>query len=254
MDMPINRFKQALREKRPQIGLWSSLASNVSAEAIAGAGFDWVLIDTEHSPNELPMVLSQLQAMMESTTHPVVRVPWNDPVTIKRYLDIGAQSLLIPFVQNPDEARRAVAACRYPPQGIRGVSTTTRANRFARVKDYHKQANEQVCVLVQLETRGALTHLEEVAAIDGIDGIFIGPQDLAADFGHLVNPGHAEVQAAILDGFARIRKAGKAPGIVDGSEAGARKWLEAGGLFVAVGSDLALLARGADALAAKFKT
>ena len=253
MNHPINRFKQGLQAGQAQIGLWASLSSHYATEVIAGAGFDWILLDTEHSPNELQMVHMQLQAMMESTTTPIVRVPWNDMVTIKRYLDIGVQTLLIPFVQNAEEAQRAVAACRYPPEGIRGVATTTRANRFGRIKDYHKNANAQICVLVQVETRSALAELDAIAATAGVDGVFIGPQDLAADFGHLTNPSHPEVQAAIADGVSRIRKAGKAAGIVMGVEADARKWLDAGCTFVAVGSDIGLLARGSEALLAKFK-
>jgi 4-hydroxy-2-oxoheptanedioate aldolase len=250
---PINRFKQGLRANQPQIGLWASLSSHYATEVIAGAGFDWILIDTEHSPNDPPMVHMQLQAMMESQTTPIVRVPWNDLVTLKRILDIGAQTVLIPFVQNAEEAARAVAACRYPPQGIRGVATTVRANRFGRIKNYHQNANEQICVLVQVETRSALKELDAIAATPGIDGVFIGPQDLAADFGHLTNPSHPEVQAAIADAVNRIRAAGKAAGIVMASEVDARKWLDAGCMFVAVGSDMGLLARGSEALLAKFK-
>jgi 4-hydroxy-2-oxoheptanedioate aldolase len=253
MNFPINEFKVALREQRPQIGLWSSLASNIAAEIIAGAGFDWVLIDTEHSPNELPLIQGQLQAFMESRTMPVVRPAWNDMVLLKRLLDVGVQSFLIPFVQNAEEARRAVACTRYPPQGVRGVSTSMRANRYGRIKDYHKLANEHICMLVQVETRAALSHLDEILAVDGVDGVFVGPQDLAADFGHLANPAQAEVQAAIADAFGRIRKAGKAPGIVVANEADARKWLDHGGLFVAVGSDQNILARQTEALVAKFK-
>ena len=154
--LPVNRLKQALRDGRVQIGLWSSLASHVSAEVIAGAGFDWVLIDTEHSPNELPLVLGQLQAMSEGTASPVVRPAWNDAVIFKRLLDIGVQSFVVPFVQSAEEAKRAVAATRYPPAGIRGIATTTRANRFGRVKNYPTRANDEICVIVQVETRGAL--------------------------------------------------------------------------------------------------
>ena len=159
MNHPINRFKQALQAGQPQIGLWASLSSHYATEVIAGAGFDWILLDTEHSPNNVPMVHMQLQAMMESTTTPIVRVPWNDPVILKRTLDIGVQTVLIPFVQNAEEARLAVAACKYPPEGTRGVATTIRANRFGRVKDYHKNANAQICVLVQVETRSAWSNL-----------------------------------------------------------------------------------------------
>ena len=156
MDLPLNPFKRAIKAGRQQIGLWSSLSSNISVEILAGSGFDWLLIDTEHSPNDLPMVYSQLQAAVGGTAHPVVRVPWNDTVVIKRYLDAGTQTFLIPYVQNAEEARRAVAATRYPPDGVRGFASASRASRFGRVKDYYARASEETCVLVQIETREAL--------------------------------------------------------------------------------------------------
>ena len=152
METPVNTFKKAIREGRPQIGLWCSSCSNVTAEVIAGAGFDWILIDTEHAPNELPMVLSQLQALASGTAAPVVRPAWNDLVLIKRLLDVGAQNLLVPYVQTVEEARAAVAAVRYPPQGIRGVAVLHRANRFGRVKDYFARANDEICLLLQIES------------------------------------------------------------------------------------------------------
>jgi 4-hydroxy-2-oxoheptanedioate aldolase len=252
--LPANLFKRAVGEGRAQIGLWCSLCSNVAAEVISDAGFDWILVDTEHAPNELPMVLSQLQALAGGTGAAVVRPAWNDPVLMKRLLDIGVQNFLVPYVQNADEARAAVAATRYPPQGIRGVSVGHRANRFGRVKDYFKRANDEICVLVQLETGTALQNLEAIAAVDGVDGLFIGPSDLAAALGHLGDNGHPEVKAAIEDAFKRIRKAGKAPGILAPIEAEARHWLSLGCVVCAVGSDLGLLARNSEALAAKFKT
>lgn len=253
MELPVNRFKQALKQGQKQIGLWCSLANHVSTEVVAGAGFDWLLIDAEHAPNDLTTVHRQLQATAAGTATPIVRPPWNDMVIIKRLLDIGAQTLLIPFVQNAEEAAAAVAAVRYPPEGQRGVAVTTRANNFGRYKDYFARANAEICVLVQVESRQALDNLDQIAAVDGVDGIFIGPSDLAADLGHLGNPGHAEPQAAIADAIARIRAAGKAPGILTGIEADARRWLEAGCLFVAVGADVGILARQADALAQRFK-
>jgi 4-hydroxy-2-oxoheptanedioate aldolase len=254
MDLPVNHFKQAIKAGNPQIGIWSSLCSNISAEVLADAGFDWVLLDTEHSPNELPMVQSQLDgiAFGTGTTEPVVRPAWNDIVLIKRYLDVGARTLLIPYVQSPDEAKRAVSGVRYPPLGMRGVSGTTRANRYGRVTDYFKRVHDEVCLLLQLETRAALSHLEEIAEIDGVDGIFIGPNDLAADLGYLGNWQHPEVWKVMEDAAKRIRKAGKAPGILVG-EADGKRCLDMGYVFVAVGSDLVMLARGADALAAKFR-
>jgi len=248
-----NTFKQAIREGRPQIGLWCSLCSNIAAEVIAGAGFNWILIDTEHSPNELPMVFSQLQALVGGTAAPVVRPAWNDMVLMKRLLDVGVQNLLIPYVQTAEEARAAVAFTRYPPQGIRGVAVSHRANRYGRVKDYFKRAGDQICVLVQIETRLALQNLEAIAAVDGVDGLFIGPSDLAAALGHLGEPGHPEVRAAIEDALKRIGKAGKAPGILAPVEADARHWLSVGCVVLAVGSDVNLLARNSEELAAKFK-
>jgi 4-hydroxy-2-oxoheptanedioate aldolase len=249
----VNPLKQALLAGRPQIGIWSSLASHVTVEVLAGAGFDFLVLDTEHSPNELPMVQAQLQAAVGGTAAPVVRPAWNDPVLFKRLLDIGVQSFIVPMIQSAEEARRAVAATRYPPAGIRGVSVATRANRYGRVKDYLQRANEGICLHLQLETRVALRNLEAIAAVEGVDGLFIGPSDLAADLGHLGDSGHPEVRAAIEDALVRIRKAGKAAGILAPVEADARRWLELGATFVAVGSDVGLLARQSEALATKFK-
>jgi 4-hydroxy-2-oxoheptanedioate aldolase len=253
MSALVNPLKQALRAGRPQIGIWSSLASHVSVEVIAGAGFDFLVLDTEHAPNELPMVQSQLQAAVGGTAAPVVRPAWNDPVLFKRLLDIGVQTFIVPMIQDAEEARRAVAATRYPPAGIRGVSVATRANRYGRVKDYLHLANAEICLHLQLETRAALRSLEAIAAVEGVDGLFIGPSDLAADLGHLGDSGHPEVRAAIEDALTRIRKAGKIAGILAPVEADARHWLELGATFVAVGSDLGLLARQSEALAAKFR-
>lgn len=254
MELPRNVFKQALRAGTPQIGLWSSLSSNYSVEVIAGAGFDWILLDMEHSPNDLENLLAQLQAAAPYPTTSIVRVPWNDMVTIKRVLDVGAQSLLIPYVCSVEEAKAAVAATRYPPAGLRGVAGTTRATRFGRVKDYARRASEEICVLVQVETKPALDQLEAICAVDGVDGVFIGPADLHASMGHPGETSNAAVMPLIEDAMRRIRKAGKAPGYLSPVEADAKRMLAAGALFVAVGADVGLLARGAEALAAKFKT
>ena len=254
MDMPTNPFKRALKAGQLQVGLWSSLSSHVTVEVIAGSGFDWILLDTEHSPNELPMVHSQLQAAVSGTAHPVVRPPWNDTVVIKRFLDIGVQSFLIPYVQNEAEARAAVAATRYPPQGVRGVATASRASRFGRVKDYFARAEEELCVIVQLESRVALGNLEAIAAVEGVDGLFIGPSDLSADLGHLGNAGHPEVQAAIEDAIRRIQACGKVAGFLTGDEPLARRYIELGCLVAAVGADIGILARGSEQLAARFKS
>jgi 4-hydroxy-2-oxoheptanedioate aldolase len=252
--MSSNRFKAAIRAGKPQIGFWSSLCSNIVAEVIGGSGFDWILVDTEHAPNELPMVLSQLQALMGGTAEAVVRPAWNDTVLIKRLLDIGAQNLLVPYVQTPEEARAAVAATRYPPGGVRGVAVAPRANRYGRVKDYLEMANREICLLVQIETRLGLENIEAIAAVEGVDGLFIGPSDLSADLGHLGNPGHPEVRQAIENALQRIKKTGKAPGILAPVEADARRWLELGCVVLAVGGDLGLLAKQSEELAGKFKT
>jgi len=251
--LPTNPFKQAVREGRTQIGLWCSLTSNVAAEVIADAGFDWILVDTEHAPNELPMVLSQLQALVGGSAVPVVRPAWNDMVILKRLLDVGVQNFLVPYIQTPEEARAAVASTRYPPQGVRGVAVTHRANRYGRIKDYAARANEEICLLLQIETRLGLKNLEAIAAVEGVDGLFIGPSDLAAGLGHLGNNGHPEVRAAIEDAVQRIRQSGKAPGILAPIEAEARHWLSLGCNVLAVGSDVGLLARHSEELAAKFK-
>jgi 4-hydroxy-2-oxoheptanedioate aldolase len=252
MNMPPNRFKQALLEGRGQIGLWCSLGSAYAAEAVAGAGFDWLLIDTEHSPNDLRSVLAQLQAVAGYDVSAIVRPASNDAVLIKQYLDVGAQSLLIPYVQTPEEAQAAVAAVRYPPEGMRGVSAMSRASRFGRVKDYAPKAAREICLLLQLETLEALSHLETIAAMDGVDGIFIGPADLAASMGHLGNPGHPEVQAMITQTISRIVALGKPAGVLTPDTGFARRCIEAGARFTAVGMDIALLVRTADALAREF--
>jgi 4-hydroxy-2-oxoheptanedioate aldolase len=253
MQVPVNRFKQAIRSGNVQIGFWCSLASNVSAEILAGSGFDWLLLDTEHAPNELPMVYSQLQAVMETDTHPIVRPPWNDMVVIKRLLDAGVQTLLIPTVQTEAEARDAVAATRYPPNGVRGFAATSRASRFGRIENYYGMCEEQICVLVQVETSLGLQNLEAIAAVEGVDGVFIGPGDLSASLGYLGNLGHPDFQRIVEDAMRRIRATGKAPGILTGDEAFARRCLSLGCLFAAVGSDSGVLARVSEQLARRFK-
>jgi 4-hydroxy-2-oxoheptanedioate aldolase len=255
MHNPPNRFKAALQNGEVQIGLWLSLASPYSAELLAGAGFDWLLIDGEHAPNTLNDMLAQLQAIAPYPSHPVVRPVWNDPVRIKQILDIGAQTLLLPMVQTAEEAALAVAATRYPPHGIRGVgSAIARASRWNRIEGYLKQAEQELCVLVQIETRQGLDNLDAIAATPGVDGVFIGPADLSADMGYLGQPTHPEVQAAIEQAIARIRAQGKAAGILMADEKLARRYIEQGAQFVAVGVDSTVLARSSEALAARFKS
>jgi 4-hydroxy-2-oxoheptanedioate aldolase len=252
VDINPNTFKRALRQRELQIGLWSTLCSNIAAEIIAHSGFDWILLDTEHSPNELPDVVAQLQAMGRGTASAVVRSAWNDTVLIKRILDVGAQSILLPYVQTVDEARRAVAAVHYPPRGVRGVAAGSRASNFGRIKNYLTKADDEICLLVQVETRTALEQLESIAGVDGVDGVFIGPADLSASLGHLGDTGHAETQAALQDAGRRLKRFGKSAGILAVTEADARRYMEWGYNFVAVGIDTALLARSADALASAF--
>ena len=254
MHTPVNPFKRALAERRPQIGLWVGLASAYTAEICAGAGFDWLLVDGEHSPNGLSDVLAQLQAIAAyPASHAIARVPVGDPVLIKQYLDLGAQTLLVPMVDTAEQAALLVRACRYPPEGMRGMGGA-RASRWGRYTDYPHAANAQVGLLVQAETRLALDNLDEIAATPGVDGVFIGPADLSASLGHVGNPNHPEVQAAIENAIARILAAGKAPGILTSDEAQARHYLALGAVFVAVGLDSQILVRHTSALAAKFKS
>jgi 4-hydroxy-2-oxoheptanedioate aldolase len=252
MELPINSFKRAILADRLQIGLWTTLSSHNVIEALGNSGFDWLVLDTEHSPNELPMVHSQLQALAGRRAHPVVRPPWNDAVVIKRYLDLGVQTLLIPFVQNAEEGRQAVAATRYPPKGIRGYAAAARASDYGRVQDYPARCEEELCVLLQVETPHAIDNIREIATVEGVDGIFIGPGDLAASMGHVGNPKHPEVLAAIEKAICAIRECGKPAGILTPDEALARRYIELGCTFTAVGSDVGILARGAEALSAKF--
>jgi 4-hydroxy-2-oxoheptanedioate aldolase len=253
LDIQTNEFKRSLARGGLQVGLWSTLCSNIGAEVIAHSGFDWILLDTEHSPNELPGLVQQLQAMGRGTATPIVRAAWNDPVLIKRILDIGAQSVLLPYVQTAEEAQRAVQSVRYPPRGLRGVSAGSRSSLYGRVKDYLQRADDEICLLVQVETRAALEQLEAIATVEGVDGVFIGPADLAASLGHLGDPQHPEVQTALRDAATRLGRVGKAAGILSVVEADARRYIEWGYRFVAVGVDTSLLVKSADALAKAFK-
>jgi 4-hydroxy-2-oxoheptanedioate aldolase len=253
MEFPINRFKQGLRERRQLVGLWSSLSSAAATEILADSGFDWILIDTEHAPNETPMVADQLRAASLGTASSVVRPAWNDPVVIKRLLDVGVQTLLVPYVQSSEEAASAVAATRYPPDGVRGVASVHRANRYGRVPDYFARADDEMCVLVQLETRAAVDALEAIAAVEGIDDIFIGPSDLAASLGHLGNNGHPEVRGTIEKACRRAQAVGKPIGILAPIESDARAYLDMGFAYVAVGSDVVVLRKGCDGLVKMFK-
>jgi len=247
-----NRFKRALAEGRTQIGLWSGLCSNIGAEIIAGAGFDWIVVDLEHAPNDISTLIPQLQAMKGGTATPVVRPWWNDMPLFKRILDTGAQTILCPYVQNAEEAREAVARMQFPTRGVRGVASAHRANQWGRHADYFGAAGAEMCLLAQLETAEALGNLEAIAAVEGIDGIFVGPSDLSASLGHLGRPGDREVQDAIADFVGRAKKVGKPAGILTASVADAQRYLEMGFQFVAVGNDAGLLRMAADNLVKEF--
>ncbi len=250
MTLPVNHFKHALAEGRQQLGLWNTIPGSLVAEALAGAGYDWIVIDTEHSLTDVPDTLAMLQAMAPYPVSAVVRPANNDAVLIKRLLDFGAQTLIVPYVQNADEARAAVAAMRYAPRGMRGMAGMTRASRFGNVKDYAKRAEEELCLLVQVETSEALGQIDAIAAVDGVDGLFIGPADLAASMGHPGELGHKDVVAAIEDGIRRIVAAGKPAGILTLDPVFARKCMGWGTTFTALGMDIALMVNAAKALVA----
>jgi 4-hydroxy-2-oxoheptanedioate aldolase len=255
MQLPINRFKQRLQDAEPQIGLWVGLANAYCAELAANAGFDWLLLDGEHAPNDLRGLLGQLQAIAPYPVHGIIRPPIGDTALIKQLLDIGAQTLLVPMVESAEQARQLVRAMRYPPEGIRGVgSALARASRWNSVPGYLDQADAQMCLLVQIENLAGLANLDQIVAVDGVDGVFIGPADLSASMGHRGNPGHPEVAAAIEDAILRIRRAGKAAGILSADQTLARRAIELGANFVAVGVDTTVLMKGLQTLAGQYKT
>jgi 2-dehydro-3-deoxyglucarate aldolase len=247
-----NQFRQALLARRRLIGCWCSLANPVTTEVLGLAGFDWLLLDAEHAPNDVTTLIPQLLALKDSVSAPVVRPPWNDTVVIKRLLDAGFYNFLIPFVESAEEAHQAVAATRYPPAGVRGVSVAQRHNRYGTVHDYLTAVNESIAVMVQIESARGLAAVDSIAAVDGVDGIFVGPSDLAAALGHLGNAAHPEVQQAIHHLFDRAQAHGKASGILAPVDADARRYLEWGADFVAVGSDLGLFRAATQALREKF--
>jgi 4-hydroxy-2-oxoheptanedioate aldolase len=253
MDLPTNPFKQALRRGKPQIGLWMGLADAYVAELLATAGFDCLVIDAEHAPNDPRSVLPQLQAMAPYPVHPIVRPVRGTAESIKQYLDIGAQTLIIPMVETAEQARQMVAATRYPTRGMRGVgSALARASRWNQIDDYLGRSDDEMCVMVQVESVLALSNLERIAAVDGVDGIFFGPADLAASMGLLGKTADPAVQAAIMQGIAAVSRAGKAAGTLTLDRALARQYLDQGALFVAVGVDTSLLIKAAKDLAAEF--
>ncbi|MBO9407828.1 HpcH/HpaI aldolase/citrate lyase family protein [Shimia sp. R9_1] len=254
MPAPKNTFKAALAAKQPQIGCWMSFGSPLAAELMSTTGFDWLVIDGEHAPNDLLSITDQLRAMNGSASHPVVRVPIYEDWILKQVLDAGAQTVLVPMIDTAEEAAAVVRACRYAPAGVRGMGGAgSRVTGFGAISDYVSNANEEICVLVQAESRAALANLDEILAVDGVDGVFIGPADLSADMGFPGNSDEPAVQAAIAEAIQTITKAGKAAGILTFSQEAAKRYLDLGATFVAVGMDTLLLAKTARALSAEVK-
>ncbi|OHV79721.1 4-hydroxy-2-oxoheptanedioate aldolase [Ensifer sp. LCM 4579] len=254
MPAPKNRFKQALKEGRAQIGLWQALANPYTVEICAGAGYDWLLLDAEHAPNDVPLLVSQLQAMKGTESHAVIRPPIAETWIVKQLLDIGAQTLLIPMVDSKAMAETMVKAVRYPPHGVRGVGAAlARASAFSRTADYLHTANDEVCLLLQIESLAGLKALDDIAGTEGVDGVFVGPADLAADMGFLGKPGAPEVQVEVENALSRIQSLGKAAGILTGDLSLARRYLELGATFVAIGNDVTLLANATSQLLCDFE-
>ncbi|MDQ3059661.1 MAG: 2-dehydro-3-deoxyglucarate aldolase [Pseudomonadota bacterium] len=249
-----NSLKRDLLAGKRLIGCWSSLSSAITTEVLGVAGFDWILLDGEHSPNDMSNFIPQLMALKDSASAPVVRPASNSTVEIKRLLDAGFYNFLVPFVESADEARRAVAATRYPPQGVRGVSVSQRSNRYATVADYFQSVNEHICVMVQIESLAGVAAAREIAGVEGVDCVFIGPSDLAAGMGHLGNAGHPDVQAVIAAVFADAKACGKPAGILAPVEVDARRYLAMGATFVGVGSDLGAFRAATQALCERYRS
>ncbi|UWQ45344.1 HpcH/HpaI aldolase/citrate lyase family protein [Leisingera aquaemixtae] len=254
MPAPKNTFKQALSQGKRQIGCWMSFAEASTAEIMGTCGFDWLVIDGEHAPNGIRLIRDQLMALAASPSHPVVRVPVGETWMIKQVLDAGAQTVLVPIVESAEQARELVRACHYPPKGVRGVgATAARATLFGSVSEYIQTADQEVCLLVQVENRAGMAALDEILQVEGIDGVFIGPADLSTDMGHQGNSAHPEVREVIGDAIARIKAAGIAPGILGTTDEATQAYADMGAQFLAVGIDVMVLARNARDLADKWK-
>lgn len=254
MSASVNTFKQALKNGDHLIGCWSSFAEAVTAEIMGTAGFDWLVIDGEHAPNDIRSIRDQLIALAASPTHPVVRIPVGDTALIKMVLDAGAQTILVPMVESAEQARDLVRACHYPPQGVRGVGAmASRATQYGTVQDYIQTADDQICLLLQVENRAGIAALDAIAQVEGVDGVFIGPSDLSTDMGFQGNSAAPEVQAVIADAMKRIVAAGKAPGILGVTDEASQAYKDMGAQFQAVGIDVMLLTQAARALAARWK-
>ena len=247
-----NQFKQDMLERKKLIGCWAALGNPISTEILGLAGFDWLLLDGEHAINDVTTFVPQLMALKDSISAPVVRPACNDQVLIKRLLDIGFYNFLIPYIETVEQAKQAVSYTRYPPEGLRGVSVAHRSNAFGTIPDYFTKINQNICVMVQIETQQAVDNVEAIAAVEGVDGIFVGPSDLSASLGHFGNPKHPDVQATIKHVFEVAKTQGKACGILAPIEADAHHYIAMGATFVAVGSDLSLLRNSTQTLADKF--
>jgi 2-dehydro-3-deoxyglucarate aldolase len=248
-----NSFRRRLRAGEKMIGFWCSLASNLTTEMIGYAGFDWLLIDGEHAPNDYTTFITQLQALKDSDSAPIVRPQWFDPVVIKRLLDIGFYNFLIPFIETEEMAKNAVSATRYPPQGRRGIGTGHRSNKYGFNTDYFKTINDEICVTVQIESTKSIENVDAIAAVEGIDALFIGPSDLSAGMGHFLQPTHPEVQKGIGRILEAGKKHGKAVGILAPVEKEAQMYLDMGMTYVAVGGDIGLFRGAVKGLADRFK-
>ena len=254
MPAPHNTLKHRLAAGEVLYGAWLGLADAYAAEIAGTAGFDWLLIDGEHAPNDIRSMSAQISVLRHGPTAPIVRLVDDDPAKIKQALDIGAQSLLIPMIESGEQALRALRATRYPPQGIRGIgSALARASNFAAIPDYLTTANDEICLILQVESRAGLAALDDILAIPGLDGVFIGPSDLAADMGHIGKPAMPEVKSAVLDALTRIRAAGKTAGVLTTDPAYIADCISAGANFVGVGIDVTLYAAAMRQLAARYK-
>lgn len=253
MELQKNKFVQRLNEKPVTYGCWVGLPDNTAAEIMAGAGFDWLLIDNEHAPYDLRTTMSHLQVMAAYDVAPIVRPVVGDTALIKQLLDIGAQTLLVPMVDSAEQARELVRATRYPPEGIRGLGASlARGARWNRIPGYLHKANKEICLIVQAETVTAIENLEEILAVEGVHGVFIGPSDLSASMGHVGNPGHPDVIKTIKEGLQKIKAAGKFGGLLNMDPALTAAYVEAGARFVGVGVDTAMLTAASKALADKY--
>ncbi|MGH8714019.1 MAG: HpcH/HpaI aldolase family protein [Casimicrobiaceae bacterium] len=254
MDLPINHFKRAIASGRTPLGAWLSSGSPATAEALGCAGFDFLVVDMEHTPIDPPQMVDILRAIAGTPAQAIARPPWNDIVMIKRALDAGAQTLLLPFVQDADEARRAVASTRYPPEGVRGVAGTHRGSRYGTVPDYLRRAREELCVIVQIETPPALASLDEIAAVPGVDSIFIGPSDLSASMGYLGDVANPAVQEKLAAAARACRRAGKPSGIIGPTPDMVTRFIDYGYSWIAIGSDMGFMVGRAQEYLGRFRS